>query len=173
MSPRKKTLVILASAFAGVLAVGAAVAVPAHMSRHGGSFGEFGFGRGIGRALAGLDLTDEQKTQVKGILKDEEPKVEPMVDELLRTKKALSEAVHAATFDEKAVRTAASASARASTELAVERARMMSRFREILTDEQKQRLETIHQQFQERLERRINLGRTIWKEHSADFIDAL
>src|SRR2546425_4945879 len=69
MSPRKKTLVILGSAFAAVLAIGAAVAVPAHMYRHGGGFGEFGFGHGIGRALASLDLTDEQKSQVKAILK--------------------------------------------------------------------------------------------------------
>ena len=173
MSPRKKTLVILGSAFAGVLAIGAAVAVPAHMYRHGGGFGEFGFGHGIGRALAGLDLTDEQKSQVKAILKDEEPKVEPLVDELLRTKKAMFETVHADTFDEKSVRSAASASARASTDLAVERARMMSRFRGILTDEQKDRLETIRLQFEERLERRIGLARTIWKEHAADFVDAL
>ncbi len=173
MSPRKKTMAILVAAFAGILAIGAAVAVPARMYHHGGPFGEFGFGGDMARALASLELTDEQKSQVKAILKDEGPKVEPLVDDLVRSKKALFDAVHAQTFDERAVRTAASASARATTELAVERARMVSRFREILTDEQQERLETIRRQFEERLEKRVGLARTIWKEHAADFIDAL
>ncbi len=172
MRPRKKTMAILAAAGAGILAIGAA-AVPARMYHHGGPYGEFGFGGGMARALASLELTDEQKSQVKAILKDESPKVEPLVDELVRSKKALFDAVHARTFDEKAVRSAASASARATTDLAVERARMVSRFRDILTDEQQERLETIRRQFEDRLEKRVGLARTIWKEHAADFIDAL
>jgi Spy/CpxP family protein refolding chaperone len=173
MSPRKKTMAILASVLAGALAIGAAVALPARMAHHGGSFGKPGFGGGIARALASLDLTDEQKAQVKAILKDEEPRVEPLMDDMLRSKKALFDAVHARTFDEKAVRSAASSSARATTELSVERARMVSRLRDLLTDEQQERLETIHRQFEERLENRVGLACTIWKEQAADFIDAL
>jgi len=173
MSSRKKTLVILASTFAGVLAIGAAVTEPARMHHQGGPFGESGFGHGMGRALASLDLTDEQKSQVKAILKEEGPTIEPLVDETLRSKKVLFDAVHARTFDEKSVRSAASAAARATTDLAVERARMVSRFRDVLTDEQQDRFETIRQQFDERLERRIGRARTIWREHADDFIDAL
>ena len=173
MSPRKKTLAIVASVSVAILAIGAAVAVPARMYHHDGPFGEFGFGHGVARALASLDLTDDQKSQVKTILKDESPKLEPLVDEMVRSKKALFDAVHARTFDEKTVRSAASASAQATTDLAVEKARMVSRFRGILTDEQQQRLDTIRRQFEDRLERRLGLARTIWKEHAADFIDAL
>ncbi len=173
MSPRMKMMAILASALGGALAIGAAVAVPAKMVHHGGPFGELGFGGGIAGALASLDLTDEQKAQVKAILKDEGPRVEPLVDDLLRSKKALFDAVHARTFDENAVRSAASSSARATTELAVERARILSRCRDILTDEQQERLEAIRRRFEERLEKRVGLACTIWKEHAADFIDAL
>ena len=173
MNPRKRTLAVVLSLAAGLLAAGAAVAVPAHLSHRGGMFGELGFGGGIGRALASLELTDDQKTQVKGILKDEGPKVEPLVDEMVRTKKALFEAVHSRTFDEKAVRAAASDSARAAAELAVERARLVSRFRGILTDEQQDRLESMRRRFEERLEKRVGLARSIWKEHAADFVDAL
>src|SRR6266704_912339 len=169
MSPTKKTTLVLATVAAGLLAVGAAVAVPARAYHHGGMSGEFGFGGGIGRALASLDLTDDQKTQVKAILQDEGPRVEPLVDEVLRSKKALFEAVHSRTFDEKAVRAAASVSAKATTDLAVERARMVSRFRGILTDEQQDRLDSIRGRFEERLEKRVGLARTIWKEHAADF----
>ena len=172
MSPRKKTIAILALGTAGFLAFGFAIALPARL-HHGGPFGEFGFGGGMARALASLELTDGQKAQVKAILADEGPKVEPLVDELLQSKKGLFEAVHAGTFDEKAVRAAASGAARAETELAVERARMVSRFRDILTDEQQDRLEAIREKFEERIEKHIGLARTLWKEHAADFIDAL
>ncbi len=172
MNSRKTSWIILASVAAGVLALGAA-AVPGRMYHHGGLFGELGFGGGIARALASLDLTDDQKTQVKAILKDEGPKLEPLVDNLLASKKALFEAVHGLSFDEKAVRAAASDEARAQTDLAVERARMVSRFRGILTGEQQERLETIRRQFEARLEKRVGLAHSIWKEHAADFIDAL
>jgi periplasmic protein CpxP/Spy len=174
MSPRTKTVIVAASIAAALLGVGAAAA-PAHRDPRGDRFGGFGFGFGGGmvRALSSLDLTDDQKTQIKAILKDEEPKLEPLVNEVVLSKKALFEAVHSRTFDEKAVRAAASDSARASADLAVERARIVSRFRGLLTDEQQARLETIRQRFEDRLERRIGLARTIWKEHAADFVDAL
>jgi len=173
MGPTKRTAIVLASVAAGLLAVGAAVAVPSRMHHHGGMFGELGFDGGIGRALASLDLTDDQKTQVKAILQDEGPKVEPLVDELLRSKKAVFETVHSRTFDEKAVGAAASDSARATIALTVEHARIVSRLRGILTDEQQDRLESIRRQFEERLEKRLGLARAIWKEHVADFVDAL
>ena len=55
----------------------------------------------------------------------------------------------------------------------VERARIESRLRGILTDDQQNRLESIRRQFEERLARRVGLARTIWKEHAADFVDAV
>ncbi len=171
MSLTRKTGIVLASVAAGILAIGAAV--PARLHHQGGLFGGLGFGGGMGRALASLDLTDDQKSRIKAILQDEGPSVEPLVDGLLRSKKALFEAVQSRTFDEKAVRAAASDSPKASTDLAVERARIESRLRGILTDEQQNRLESMRRQFEERLERRVGLARTIWKEHAADFVDAL
>jgi len=51
--------------------------------------------------------------------------------------------------------------------------RIESRLRGIITDEQQNRLESIRRQFEERLERRVGLARTVWKEHAADFVDAL
>jgi Spy/CpxP family protein refolding chaperone len=173
MTPRKKTLAILASVAGCVLAIGAALAVEARHYHHGGPFGEFGFGHGMARALASLDLTDEQKSQMKAILKDEEPRIEPLMDRVLSTKKDLFDAVHARTFDETGVRSASTAAARASADMAVEKARMVARIRDVLTDEQQERLETIHKEFEQRLEKRIGLARSIWKEHAADFIDAL
>jgi len=173
MSPRTKTAAIVASVAAGLLAIGAAAAVPGRGFHHGGGFGESGFGGGFGRALASLDLTDDQKTQVKAILKDEQPRLDPLVDQMIQSKKALFEAVHARTFDETAVRAAASASVKAQTDLAVEKGRMVSRFRGVLTVEQQDRLDAMTRRFEDRLEKRVGLARTIWREHASDFVDAL
>src|SRR5262245_58579243 len=107
MSPRVRTITILSSLAAGALAVGAAVAVPQAMHHSGGHFGGFGFGHGIVRVLADLDLTDEQKSQMKTILKEEGPKIDPLMDDLLRSKKTLFQVEHAEVFNENAVRAAA------------------------------------------------------------------
>jgi len=173
MSPRTRTAAVIASIAGVLVAIGVAVAVPAHLSHRGGGFGGFGFGGGLGRALASLDLTDDQKTQVKAILQDEQPKLDPLVDRLLRSKRALFDTVHARTFDEKTVRAAASDSVKAQADLAVEKARLVSRVRGVLTDEQQDRLDAIRRRFADRMEKRVGLARTIWREHASDFVDAL
>jgi periplasmic protein CpxP/Spy len=173
MTPRTKTLAILASVAGCVLAIGAALAVEAGHYHHGGPFAEFGFGHGMARALASLDLTDDQKSQMKAILKDEGPRIEPLIDRVLSTKKDLFDAVHGRTFDEQSVRSASSAAAQASADMAVEKARMVARMRDVLTDDQQGRLETIHKEFEERFEKRIGQMRSNWMEHASDFIDAL
>jgi Spy/CpxP family protein refolding chaperone len=174
MSPRTKKIALFASVLvAGLLTFGALAALPAAMHHHGGVFGDFGFGHRAARALSALELTDEQKSQVKGILRESGPAVEPLVDEVLRSKRALFDAVHAATFDEQAVRDAASAAARAGADLAVEKARIVSRVRGLLTAEQQEKLEAIHQEFEARFLKHIGLARDIWREHAEDFIDEL
>ncbi len=174
MSPRTKKVAVIASVLsAGLLTFGALAALPAAMHHHGGPIGEFGFGHRAARALADLDLTDEQKSQVKRILRESGPAIEPLVDEILRSKKALFEAVHRAQLDEQAVRDAATAAGRAGTDLAIEKARIVSRVRGVLTAEQQEKLDAIHQELETRLLRHIGLARDIWREHAEDFIDEL
>lgn len=174
MSPRTKKIALFASVLvAGLLTFGALAALPAAMPHHGGVFGDFGFGHRAARALSALELTDEQKSQVKGILRESGPAFDPLVDEVLRSKKALFEAVHRAQFDEHAVRDAAAAAGRAGTDLAIEKARIVSRVRGLLTAEQQGKLETIHQEFEARLLKHIGLARDIWREHAEDFIDQI
>ena len=174
MSPRTGKITVFASAAAaGLLAFGAAAAVT-HTLRYGsGPLAEYGAGGRLLRVLSGPDLTDDQKTQIKAILNDETPRIDPLADEAVRTKKTLFEAVHAPRFDETAVRSAAAGAAAAATEMSVERARTVSRLLGVLTPDQQAKIETVRRQFEERLGKRIGLARTIWREHAADFIDAL
>jgi hypothetical protein len=117
--------------------------------------------------------TGAQKEQIKAILKDGQPRLEPLVDEMVRSRRALFEAVSAPTFDEGAIRAAADTAARAATTLAVERARTGSLLRGVLTAEQQARFDEGLRRMGERMAKRGALGRRIWREHAADFVDAL
>ncbi|PYT12771.1 MAG: hypothetical protein DMF51_12400 [Acidobacteria bacterium] len=174
MSPGTRTITVFVTLVtAGLLTVAAVAAVPRALRYHSGLFSGYGSGGRLLHVLSGLDLTDDQKTQIKAILKDEGPRIEPLADQVIRTKKALFDAVHTQQFDEPAVRSAAATAASAETEMAVERARTVSRLRGLLTPDQQAQIETIRRGFEERIEKRIGLTRSIWREHAADFIDAL
>ncbi|MBI4589127.1 MAG: hypothetical protein HY725_09835, partial [Candidatus Rokubacteria bacterium] len=67
----KRNVAIVTLTLAGLLVSGVVMA-RAHMPRPGGHFW------GI---LSRLDLTDAQKEQVKAILKEEQPRLEPLADE--------------------------------------------------------------------------------------------
>ena len=60
-------------------------------------------GRGIRAALASLDLTDDQKAKVKGLLEGERPKFEALRQEGRAAREALRTATKAATPDPAAV----------------------------------------------------------------------
>ena len=163
MSPGTRTITVFVTLVtAGLLTVAAVAAVPRALRYHSGLFSGYASGGRLLHVLSGLDLTDDQKTQIKAILKDEGPRIEPLADQVITQQ-----------FDEPAVRSAAATAASAETEMAVERARTVSRLRGLLTPDQQAQIETIRRGFEERIEKRIGLTRSIWREHAADFIDAL
>src|SRR5712671_5495350 len=146
----KKSSVIIAVAGALLLTV-AAVAF-SHGHRHqgpprGGDFrGERGPRDGLG-PLRDLNLTDDQKAQVKKIKDSFEESNKALFDQ--------QRALHASepdpisgNFDEAAVRTAAEARAKIQVELEVSHARMMSQIAGVLTVEQKTQLAARRQKFE-------------------------
>ncbi|HEU4400924.1 MAG TPA: periplasmic heavy metal sensor, partial [Candidatus Polarisedimenticolia bacterium] len=159
---------IASLAVAGLLTLGAAAAAP-RFAEHG--FGGGGFG--LHRVLADLNLSDDQKESLKAILKDERSTIEPLLDRKMTAHKALFEAIHAATLDESAVRSAAKKAAAADVDLAVEKAVLFSKMRGILSDEQRVKVDALLERLEAKVGKRIDLGRSIWREHAADFIDAL
>ena len=88
-----------------------------------------------------LDLTDAQKEQVKAIHEAERTRIEPFVKQLGDTHKALAEATAKGQFDEAQVRAIATTAAQAQVELAVSRARQDAAIYQILTAEQRAKLE--------------------------------
>jgi Spy/CpxP family protein refolding chaperone len=149
---------------------------------HGPGFGHGGvFGMEDGHlvhVLSKLNLTDDQKAQLKSTLLADGPTMEPLLEASMQAHRALGETMHASTFDAKAVKTAADALGAAESNLAVERARLFSSVQTtILTDDQRQTLQTMKQNMQQHMQQHMeqNAGqpRNLWADHVNALIGAL
>ena len=91
--------------------------------------------------LRGLNLTEAQRDQVFKIHHEQEPAMHEQMKKVQRSREDLRQLAMADRFDEARARQIADTQAKALANLAVMRAQTMSRIREILTPEQRQRLD--------------------------------
>ena len=87
-----------------------------------------------------LDLTDAQQAQVKQILDREKPNMKPMFQQMMQSHKDMQAVVQAATFDEAKARTVATAQAQNMIEIEVQKARVESELYQVLTPDQKTKM---------------------------------
>ena len=111
-------------------------------------------GRRMEMMAAVLDLTDEQRTQVKEIVDAEWAAAKPLVRQLREKHRELREATKGAAFDEAAVRKLAADQAGIFTELIVAKARAKSKIFAVLTPEQQAKAEKIRPLWEGRGHRR-------------------
>jgi protein CpxP len=102
---------------------------------------------GLGPLGRDLNLTDDQKAQIKTIT-DTFRESEKALHDQLRTLHESEPDPLTGTFDEAAVRSAAEARAKIQIDLEVSHARMMSQIAGVLTAEQKAQLAAKRQQFE-------------------------
>jgi periplasmic protein CpxP/Spy len=96
-----------------------------------------------------LDLTDAQQTQIKAILTKEKPTIEPLMEQLRQTHTQMRQLEESKTFDEAKVRALAAQQSQSMVDLAVEKSRMKNEMFQLLTADQKaklQKMETRHEQ---------------------------
>lgn len=140
----------------------------------GGRFGGDGFGPGFGRGgfrgplamLRQLELTDEQRSQVRQVMDGHRDELRAIGERLAAAHKAQHDAVTAATFDEQAVRAKSAELAEVTADAAVLRAKMHSEVFAVLTPEQQAKAaeleaqrEARRQQFRERVRERMQQRR--------------
>ncbi len=147
----KKTSVVIAVAGALLLIVAAVAFSHGDMGRHqgprdGGFRGGPGPRDGLG-PLRDLNLTDDQKAQVKKINDSFEESNKALFDQM-RALQASAPDPMSANFDEAAVRTAAEARAKIQVELEVSHAKILSQIGGVLTAEQKTQLAARRQKFE-------------------------
>ncbi len=130
-----------------LLLTGAAMAFSQGPPRGGGFRGGPGPGDGLGPLARDLNLTDDQKAQMKKI-KDSFRESDKALHDQLRTLHESEPDPISGTFDEAVVRAAAEARAKIQIELEVSHAKMMSQIAAVLTADQKAQLAAKRQQFE-------------------------
>jgi periplasmic protein CpxP/Spy len=146
-----KTRQIRLLVIAGILTLVAAIAVAqtvkrAHM-HGGGMFGE----HQLQFFTDYLDLTDAQQAQAKEILAKEKPTIQPLIQQMTESHRQLRQLEMSGTFDEGKIRNLAAQQAQTMTELIVQKARIHTELVQILTPDQKSKLN----KFMERHEQRF------------------
>lgn len=98
-----------------------------------------------------LDLTDAQQTQVKQILAKDKPTLAPLVQQMVQGHQQMRQLIESGAFDESKARTLASQQTQTMTELAVQKARMQSDLYQILTADQKTKLDQFLDKHEQKL----------------------
>lgn len=151
-----KKVIIAILAFA-VLATGVIFAV-AQRSGEGKKDGwgqRGGHRRGIGMALRGLALTDEQKTKVKEIMEANRTSVQPIVQALKADHEKMQTLTANGAFDETQVTALAAEQGNLSAKLIVEKQRVKSQIFAVLTDTQKAKAAEMETKMKERFKNRM------------------
>jgi len=104
-------------------------------------------GRILQRIARKLNLTDDQKTQVKAVLSADRGTLAALLGQLHDARKNLRAAIHAGEANETAVRAAAARVAVAEADLAVERMKLYGKIAPILTDEQRRQIAALEERF--------------------------
>jgi protein CpxP len=124
-------------------------------------FGKKGHKRG-GHAMMfrGLDLTEEQKAQMKQIRQTSKEKIKPIREQMKANRQKLAELSAGGNFDRAQVQTIAAQQGSLSAQMIVERESIKSQIFQILTPEQKAKAAEIQaqrkQRMQERMQKRMN-----------------
>jgi Spy/CpxP family protein refolding chaperone len=107
------------------------------------------------KVLAQLNLTDLQKRDIAGILKQHREEVQELRSSMVKARSALVETITANQFNEAAVREAARQAAENGEQLAVLRAKIFGEIRNLLTPEQQETFQKIKADFASRMQKRI------------------
>lgn len=139
------------SVLAAILAASTlAFALPAAQAHMGGPGAHHGDMRGEMRGFRGLDLTEAQREQVRGIFKEQAPALRERMNIVRNAHQELRAASLQPNFDSARVRELADNAARAMADAAVLRAEAMSKVVALLTPEQRSKLEERRRRFEER-----------------------
>jgi protein CpxP len=144
--------IIFAILAISVLSLGAIFAIAQKGEMNKGSFdkgrgGKRGFG--FGRMAEKLNLTDEQKAQIKQITEAEKTKVEPIFTALKDNRQKLAD-LSGETFDEAKVQALATEQGNLSAQLIVEKERTKSQIFQILTPEQREQAKQLKEEMKDK-----------------------
>lgn len=111
-------------------------------------------GGGHGMMLRGLDLTDEQKAQVKTITQASREASKPLHEQMKANRQKLQTLSDSGNFDQAQVQALADEQGRLTAQMIVEKEKVKSQISAILTTEQKAKAAEMKAQFKQKREER-------------------
>jgi Spy/CpxP family protein refolding chaperone len=96
-----------------------------------------GLGFKLGMMSDYLDLTPAQQAQIKQVVVSEKPTLIPLVQQLVQSKQQMLQEVSSGAFDQAKITALANQESQVRTQLAVEKAKILSQVFNILTPDQK------------------------------------
>lgn len=144
---------------AAVVLISGSIFVIAQRSgdKTGHRFGPGGRGHhagGIGMALRGLDLTDEQKAKVKEITEASRTTIQPLKEQAKANHEKIRSLGTNGTFDQVQVEAVAADQGSLTAKMIVEKERVKAQVFALLTDEQKAKAETMRTKMDEKFKAR-------------------
>lgn len=163
--------IIFAIIAVSILSLGAIFTIAQKGETNKGSFdkgrgGKRGFG--FGRMAEKLNLSDEQKAQIKQITEAEKTKVEPIFAALKENHQKLEALTADGSFDEAKVQALATEQGNLSAQLIVEKERTKSQIFQILTPEQREQAKQFKEQMKDKFKGKFRNrgGKTMEKDTS-------
>ena len=156
----KRVTILLALVALFVVGFGATLTAQAQGRRGGGPRGAVGEGGPLlGFIGRHLDLTDEQKAEVKKIVEAERTVMQPIHEQMQKNREALKEATKDGQYNETQVTQLAQQQGELMAQMIVSRERVKSQVYKILTPEQREKLAAMGDRFEQMGERRMGGGR--------------
>ncbi len=146
-----KTIKLLTIATAAAIIVGGLTSATAQNANESATGAGPGRGRILQRIAKKLNLTDDQRSQVKTVLVADKDTLKSLFGQLHDARTNLRAAIHASDANESAVRAASAKVAGVEADLAVERMKLYGKIAPILTDEQRRKIAG----FEQRLDRKV------------------
>jgi protein CpxP len=141
-----KTIKLLTIATAAAIIAGGLTSAPAQDTNSAAGTRP-GRGQILQRIAKKLNLTDDQKSQIKAVLGGEKDTLKSLFGQLHDARKNLRAAIHAGDANETAVRAASAKVAGVEADLAVERMKLYGKIAPILTDQQRRKIADFEQRF--------------------------
>lgn len=149
---------VVAAVFAGLLVTTVLVAhsVRAAETRGGGMFS----GHMVRFFSDYLDLTEAQQSQVQQILAKDKPALQPLMRQMLQNRQQMRRLIESGTFDETQARALVSQQTQTMAELSVQKAKTESDLYQVLTADQKTRLDKFLDRHEQRFSEQMSQGST-------------
>ena len=140
-----KTNQLLTLAMAAAIIVGGLTTALAQKANDAATGTGPGHGRILQRLAKKLNLTDDQKSQIKAVLVTDRDALKTLLGQLHDARQGLRAAIRASDANESAVRAASAKVASAEADFAVERMKLYAKIAPILTDEQRRKISDLEQ----------------------------